>query len=206
MLLASLRSACVASRTYCCWASMSRPEVCTCSTRSARNSLAFLSQPLERRRRSAQKYLSWHVREGGGAMALMPWCYAARNGPVRLVSRVPVGMGAPSDTAALGDRGMGVLERSCSAADEGRWCRSAWALRATLQRSATAEWAFWSVLAALLTRVDGAYQLACARGRWCHRLHMSGAVGGTALRDGRGASLSTRLLLLPCTSTVEGHA
>ena len=30
---------------------------------------------------------SWCVREGGGAMALMPWCYAARNGLVRLVVR-----------------------------------------------------------------------------------------------------------------------
>ena len=28
--------------------------------------------------------------------------------------------------------------------------------------------ASWSVLAALVTRVDGAYQLACARGRWCN--------------------------------------
>ena len=39
--------------------------------------------------------------------------------------------------------------------------------RATLQRSLTAERAFCSVLAALVTRVDGAYMLACARGRWC---------------------------------------
>ena len=41
----------------------------------------------------------------------MPWCYAARNALVRLVGRLPVdmgalsGMGALSDTAALGDRG-----------------------------------------------------------------------------------------------------
>ena len=54
---------------------------------------------------------SWRVREGGGAMALMPWCYAARTGLVRLVGRLPVGMGALSDTAALGDRGTSVLER-----------------------------------------------------------------------------------------------
>ena len=47
---------------------------------------------------------SWRVREGGGATALMPWYYAARNGLVRLVGRLPVGMGALSDTAALGDR------------------------------------------------------------------------------------------------------
>ena len=66
----------------------------------------------------------WRVRESGGAMAmaLMPWCYAARNGLVRLVGRLPVGMGALSDTAALGDRGTSVLQRSCSARDEGRWC------------------------------------------------------------------------------------
>ena len=70
----------------------------------------------------------------------MPRCYAARTGLVRLVGRLPVGMGAPSDTAALGDQlvgrlpvGMGalsdtaalgdrrtsVLQRSCSASDEG---------------------------------------------------------------------------------------
>ena len=65
---------------------------------------------------------SWRVREGGGAMVLMPWCYAARGGLVRPVGRLPVGTGALSDTAALGDRGMSVLERSCSAHDEGRWC------------------------------------------------------------------------------------
>ena len=58
------------------------------------------------------------VREGGGAMALMPWCYAARHGLVRLVGRLQVGMGALSDTAALGDRGTSVLQRSCSASDE----------------------------------------------------------------------------------------
>ena len=62
---------------------------------------------------------SWRVQEGGGAMALMPWCLAARNGLVRLVGRLPVGMGALSDTAALGERGTSVLERSCSARDEG---------------------------------------------------------------------------------------
>ena len=65
---------------------------------------------------------SWSVREGGGAVALMPRCYAARTGLVRLVGRLPVGMGALSDTAALADRGMSVLHRSCSARDEGRWC------------------------------------------------------------------------------------
>ena len=64
----------------------------------------------------------WRVREGGGAMALVPLCYAARTGLVRLVGRLPVGMGALSDTAALADRGMSVLQRSCSARDEGRWC------------------------------------------------------------------------------------
>ena len=62
---------------------------------------------------------SWRVREGGGAMALMPWCYAAPNALVRLVGRLPVGIGALSDTAALGDRGTSVLQRSCSARDEG---------------------------------------------------------------------------------------
>ena len=56
---------------------------------------------------------SWRVREGGGAMALMPRCYAARTALVRLVGRLPVRMGALSDTAALGDRGMSVLQRSC---------------------------------------------------------------------------------------------
>ena len=65
---------------------------------------------------------SWRVREGGGAMALMPRCYAAASGLVRPVGWLPVGMGVLSDTAALGDRGMTVLQRSCSARDEGRWC------------------------------------------------------------------------------------
>ena len=65
---------------------------------------------------------SWRVQEGGGAMALMPRCYAARSGLIRLVGRLLVGMGALSDTAALGNRGTSVLERSCSARDEGRWC------------------------------------------------------------------------------------
>ena len=55
-------------------------------------------------------------------MALMPRCYAARSGLIRLVGRVPVGVRALSDTAALSDRGTSVLERSCSAVDEGRWC------------------------------------------------------------------------------------
>ena len=65
---------------------------------------------------------SWRVREGGGAVAPMPRCYAARSGLVRLVGRLPVGVGALSDIAALGDRRTSVLERSCSASDEGRWC------------------------------------------------------------------------------------
>ena len=64
---------------------------------------------------------SWRVREGGGAMALMPWYYAARSGLVPLVGRLLVGMGALSDTAALGDRGASVLERSCSARDDVRY-------------------------------------------------------------------------------------
>ena len=62
---------------------------------------------------------SWRVREGGGAMALMPWCYAAPNALVRLVGRLPVGMGALGDTASLGDRRTSVLQRSCSARDKG---------------------------------------------------------------------------------------
>ena len=41
-------------------------------------------------------------------MALMPWCYAARAALVRLVGRLPVGMGALSDAAALADRGTSV--------------------------------------------------------------------------------------------------
>ena len=52
---------------------------------------------------------SWRVREGGGAMALMPWCYAARHGLVRLVGRLPLGTRALSDTAALGDREISVV-------------------------------------------------------------------------------------------------
>ena len=55
-------------------------------------------------------------------MPLMPWCDAAAKGLVRLVGRWPVGVGAPGDTAALTDRGASVLQRSCSASDEGRWC------------------------------------------------------------------------------------
>ena len=65
---------------------------------------------------------SWRVREGGGAVALMPRCYAAVNELVRLVGRLPVGMGALSDAAALADRGTSVLERSYSARHAGRWC------------------------------------------------------------------------------------
>ena len=64
----------------------------------------------------------WRVREGGGEMALMPWRHAATTGLVRLLGRIPVGMDALSDTAPLGDRGTSVLEHSCSARDEGRWC------------------------------------------------------------------------------------
>ena len=67
---------------------------------------------------------SWRVQEGGGAMALMPRCYTARTGLVRLVGRLLVGMGALSDTEALGylgDRRTCVMQRSGSAVDEGRW-------------------------------------------------------------------------------------
>ena len=35
---------------------------------------------------------SWRVREGGGALALIPWCYAARHRVARLASRLRVGM------------------------------------------------------------------------------------------------------------------
>ena len=55
-------------------------------------------------------------------MPLMPWCDAVRSELVLLVGGLPVGMGAPSDTAALADRGASVLQRSCFARDEGRWC------------------------------------------------------------------------------------
>ena len=58
---------------------------------------------------------SRRVQEGGGAMALMPRCYAARTGLVRLVGRLLVGVGALSDTAALSNNGTSVLQRSCSA-------------------------------------------------------------------------------------------
>jgi hypothetical protein len=64
----------------------------------------------------------------------MPWCYAAEsalelawcNGTDATVRRGrecagTAGGGALSDTAALGDRGMRVLQRSCSDRDEGRW-------------------------------------------------------------------------------------
>ena len=63
-----------------------------------------------------------HTRKGGGALALMPRCYAAEGGLIRLVGRMQAGVGALSDTAALGHRGMSVLQRSCSARDEARWC------------------------------------------------------------------------------------
>ena len=36
---------------------------------------------------------SWRVREGGGAMALMPWYYAAGKALVRLVGRATAGLG-----------------------------------------------------------------------------------------------------------------
>ena len=55
-------------------------------------------------------------------LMLMQRCYAAGSGLVRLVGRLPVAVGALSDTAALGNRGMSVLQCSCSARDEGRWC------------------------------------------------------------------------------------
>ena len=54
-------------------------------------------------------------------MALITRCYAARTGLIRLVGRLLVGMGALSDTAALGDRGTSVLERSCSAHELGEY-------------------------------------------------------------------------------------
>ena len=62
-------------------------------------------------------------------MALMLRCYAVGSELVRLVGRLPVGMSALSDTAALGDRGMSVLLRCCSARElacaRGRWCNGA---------------------------------------------------------------------------------
>ena len=73
---------------------------------------------MRERMRVVRRVGAW-ASEGGGAMVLMPWCYAARNGLVRLVVRWPVGTGALSDTAALGGRGTSVLQRSCSASDEG---------------------------------------------------------------------------------------
>ena len=54
-------------------------------------------------------------------MALTPWCHAARDGLVRLMGRVRVDVGTLSNTAAVGDHGMTVLERLCSALEEGRW-------------------------------------------------------------------------------------
>jgi hypothetical protein len=59
----------------------------------------------------------------------------ARTGLVRLVGRLPVGMGALSGTAALADRRTSVLQRSCSARDEGRWC-----LPAGMCESAVVQW------------------------------------------------------------------
>ena len=66
----------------------------------------------------------------GLACARGRWCNGAdaavlrvqKCGPVRLVGRLPVGMGVLSDTVALAGRGMSVMQRSCSARDEGRWC------------------------------------------------------------------------------------
>ena len=78
---------------------------------------------------------SWRVQEGGGAMALMPRCYAARTGLVRLVGRLLVGMGALSDTAALGNRGTSVLERCCTVGDQPLIGRE---LRTKVLREATA--------------------------------------------------------------------
>ena len=66
----------------------------------------------------------WRVREGGGAVAPMPRCYAARSGLVRLVGRLPLGMGVLSDTAAIGDRGTSVLQR---------WVDGAYQLAAVVQ-------------------------------------------------------------------------
>ena len=48
-------------------------------------------------------------------MALKPWYYAARHGLVRLVGRLPVGMGALSDTAALSDRLLSTIPYRTSA-------------------------------------------------------------------------------------------
>ena len=58
---------------------------------------------------------SWRVREGGGSMALTPWCYTGRNGLARLMGRLPVGMGALSDTAALSDRLLSTIPYRTSA-------------------------------------------------------------------------------------------
>ena len=60
----------------------------------------LLKRLRSRSRRAARSNTSWRVREGGGAMALMPWCDAARTALVGLVGRLPIGMGALSDTAA----------------------------------------------------------------------------------------------------------
>ena len=61
----------------------------------------------------------WCNANGADRMPWCTWCYAARTALVRLAGRLPVGMGALSDTAALGGRGTSVLQRSCSAGDEG---------------------------------------------------------------------------------------
>ena len=47
---------------------------------------------------------SWRVREGGGALALIPWCYAARHRVARLASRLRVGMRTRSQFFLLSAR------------------------------------------------------------------------------------------------------
>ena len=51
----------------------------------------------------------------------MPWCYAARNALVRLVARLPVGMGALSVSAPLSVRGTSVL---CEADSSNRFSKT----------------------------------------------------------------------------------
>ena len=53
------------------------------------------------------------------AVVLMPWWHAPQTDWYGVLGRFPLGMGVVSDAAALGDRGTSVLERLCSATDEG---------------------------------------------------------------------------------------
>ena len=64
---------------------------------------------------------SERVQQAGCAVLLMPWWHAPQTDWYGVLGRFPLGMGVLSDAASCGDRGTSVLERFCSATDDGPW-------------------------------------------------------------------------------------